>query len=155
MEEVGYLWKSSMHSLNGNQQRKNALLQWRNSQTNSINLCCHWRCNFQRVAVPPDLRRAAQQWVTVLSESKLYPCGGQSHTICTRLAASRRQFRRFYSCCMRLAATRVQFACAGGHLGTICMRMAAIRKHFLHALEASCVQSRQFFESTLRDSSFN
>ncbi len=62
---------------------------------------------------------------------------------------------------MRLAATRLQFACdwrplgdnlhaTGGHSGTIYMRLAARRVQTLHALAAICVQSRQFFASTLR-----
>jgi hypothetical protein len=33
--------------------------------------------------------------------------------------------------------------------GTICMKLAASRMYFLHALAASTVQSREFFESTL------
>ncbi len=36
----------------------------------------------------------------------------------------------------------------GGHSGKIWMRLAASRMQFLHALEASCMQSHQFFEST-------
>jgi hypothetical protein len=56
--------------------------------------------------------------------------------------------------CMRLAATRVQFTCVWRPLGTIWMRLPASRKHFLHTLAASCVQSRQFFESTLREQLF-
>ncbi len=53
----------------------------------------------------------------------------------------------------------VQFACVwqplrynlyatGGHSGTIYMRLAASSMQTLHALAASCVQSRQFFAST-------
>jgi hypothetical protein len=42
----------------------------------------------------------------------------------------------------------------GGHSGTICMRLAASRIQFLHALAASTVQSRQFFESTLPEQLF-
>jgi hypothetical protein len=64
---------------------------------------------------------------------------------------------------MRLAVTRVQFACdwrplgynlhaTGGH--PIYMRLAASRMQTLHALAASCVQSRQFFASTLREQLF-
>ncbi len=67
---------------------------------------------------------------------------------------------------MRLAATRVQIACdwrpvgynlyaAGGHSGTIYMRLAASRMQTLHALVASCVQSRQFFASMLREQLLN
>jgi hypothetical protein len=66
---------------------------------------------------------------------------------------------------MRLTATRLQFPCDwpplgfnlyanGGHLGTIYMRIAASRMQTLHALAASCVQSRQFFASTLREQLF-
>jgi hypothetical protein len=58
---------------------------------------------------------------------------------------------------MRLAATWVQFACEwrpleynlyvnGGHSDTIYMRLAASGMQILHALAASCMQSRQFFE---------
>jgi hypothetical protein len=36
-----------------------------------------------------------------------------------------------------------------GHSGTICKRLAAIRIQVLQALAASCMQSRQFFASTL------
>jgi hypothetical protein len=66
---------------------------------------------------------------------------------------------------MQLAATRVQFACnwrplgynlyaTGGHSGTFYMRLAASRMQTFHALAASCVQSRQFFASTLREQFF-
>jgi hypothetical protein len=66
---------------------------------------------------------------------------------------------------MRLAAMRLQFTCdwrplryniyaTGGHSGTIYMRLAASRMPTLHALAASCVQSRQFFASTLREQLF-
>jgi hypothetical protein len=86
---------------------------------------------------------------------KLYPRGSQSHAT----------FGRFHSCFMPLAATRVQFACdwqplgynlyvTGSHSGTIYMRMAASRMQILHALAASCVQSRQFFASMLREQLF-
>jgi hypothetical protein len=75
----------------------------------------------------------------------------QSHANCTRMAAN---FGKFYSCFLRLAAMRVQFACdwrpfgynlyaTGGHSGTIYMR-----------LTASCLQSRQFFASTLQEQLF-
>jgi hypothetical protein len=37
----------------------------------------------------------------------------------------------------------------GGHSGTICKRLAAIRIQVLQALAASCMQSCQFFASTL------
>jgi hypothetical protein len=66
---------------------------------------------------------------------------------------------------MRLAATQVQFACnwrplrynlheTGGHSGTIYMRLAASGIQTLHALSASCMQSRQFFTSMLREQLF-
>ncbi len=42
----------------------------------------------------------------------------------------------------------------GGHTGTIYMGLAASRMQTLHALAASCVQSRQFFASTLREQLF-
>jgi hypothetical protein len=42
----------------------------------------------------------------------------------------------------------------GGHSGRICMRLAASRMQTLHALVASCMQSRQFFASTLREQLF-
>jgi hypothetical protein len=85
---------------------------------------------------------------------KLYPRGRQSHA----------NFGQFYSCCTRLAATRVQFACdwqplgynlyATGHSSTIYLRLAASHMQTLHALAASCVQSLQFFASTLREQLF-
>jgi hypothetical protein len=55
---------------------------------------------------------------------------------------------------MRLAATRVQFHAIGGHWGTIYMRLADSRMQTLHLLAASCVQSHQFFASTLREQLF-
>jgi hypothetical protein len=66
---------------------------------------------------------------------------------------------------MRLAATRVQFACdwrplgynlypTAGHSGTIYMRLAASRMQILHLLVANCMQSLQFFASTLREQLF-
>jgi hypothetical protein len=66
---------------------------------------------------------------------------------------------------MQLAATREQFACdlrtlgynlyaTGSHSGTIYWRLAASRMQTLNALAASCVQSRQFFASTLRKQLF-
>jgi hypothetical protein len=78
---------------------------------------------------------------------KLYLRGRRSHA----------NFGRFHSRCMLLAATRVQFACdwrplghnlhaIGGHSSTIYMRLAANRMQTLHALEASCLQSRQLFD---------
>jgi hypothetical protein len=42
----------------------------------------------------------------------------------------------------------------GGHAGAICMRLAASRIQFFHALAASCMQIRQFFESTLPEQLF-
>jgi hypothetical protein len=38
----------------------------------------------------------------------------------------------------------------GVHVGTIYIQLAATRVQFLHALAARTVQSRQFFESTIR-----
>jgi hypothetical protein len=38
-----------------------------------------------------------------------------------------------------------------GHSGTFYMRLAASRMQMLHALAASCVQSRQFFDRMLRE----
>jgi hypothetical protein len=55
---------------------------------------------------------------------------------------------------MRLAATRDNLYATGGHSGTIYMRLAASRMQTLHALAASCVQSRKFFASTLREQLF-
>jgi hypothetical protein len=46
------------------------------------------------------------------------------------------------------------FHATGGHSGTIYMRPAASRMQTLHALAASCVQSCQFFASTLREQLF-
>jgi hypothetical protein len=67
---------------------------------------------------------------------------------------------------MPLAATRVQFACdwrslmynlhaASGHSGTIFMRLAASRMHILHALAASCMQSRQFLKARCQNNYLN
>ncbi len=42
----------------------------------------------------------------------------------------------------------------GGHSGTNYMWLAASRMQILHALAASCIQSRQFFASTLREQLF-
>ncbi len=42
----------------------------------------------------------------------------------------------------------------GGHAGTIYMRLAASRMQTLHALAATCVRSRKFFASTLREQLF-
>jgi hypothetical protein len=39
----------------------------------------------------------------------------------------------------------------GGHSGTIYLQLAASHMQTLHALAASCVQSRQFFASTLQE----
>jgi hypothetical protein len=39
----------------------------------------------------------------------------------------------------------------GGHSGTIYMRLAVSRMQTLRAVAASCMQSRQFFASTLRE----
>jgi hypothetical protein len=63
---------------------------------------------------------------------------------------------------MQISAMRVQFACywrplryslyaTGGHSGTIYIRLAASRMQTLRVLEASCMQSHQFFASTLRE----
>jgi hypothetical protein len=49
---------------------------------------------------------------------------------------------------------RYDFHSTGSHSGTIYMRLAASRMHTLHALAASCVQSRQFFASTLGEQLF-
>ncbi len=46
------------------------------------------------------------------------------------------------------------FYATGGHSGTIFMRLAASRMQTLHALVASCVQSRQFIASTVRKQLF-
>ncbi len=42
----------------------------------------------------------------------------------------------------------------GGHSGAVYMRLAASRLQTLHALAASCMQSRQFFVSTLQEQLF-
>jgi hypothetical protein len=88
---------------------------------------------------------------------KVYPSGRQLHG----------NFSLFYfmllatggqsgTICMRLAAIRVKFACdwRPGHSGTIYMRLAASRMQILHGLAASFVQSHQFFASTLREQLF-
>jgi hypothetical protein len=79
----------------------------------------------------------------------LHATDGQSHINCTRVAASRMQISvdfihvAFY---WRLATS--------GHSGTIYMRLAVSRMQHLHALAASCLQSRQFFARTLREQLF-
>jgi hypothetical protein len=56
---------------------------------------------------------------------------------------------------MQLAATGYNLDATGGHSVTIYMQLAASRmQQTLHALAASCVQSRQFFASTLREQLF-
>jgi heme exporter protein D len=50
-----------------------------------------------------------------------------------------------------------EFFATGGYSDTIYMQLAASRMQTLHALAASCVQSRQFFQffaSTLREQLF-
>jgi hypothetical protein len=58
---------------------------------------------------------------------------------------------------MRLAATRVQFIqyVIGSHSGTIYMQLAGRLMQTLYALAASCMQSRQFFASMLREQLFD
>jgi hypothetical protein len=46
------------------------------------------------------------------------------------------------------------FYATDGRSDAFYMRLAASRMQLLHALAASCVQSRQFFESTLREQIF-
>jgi hypothetical protein len=75
----------------------------------------------------------------------LHATGGHAGAICMRLAATQLH-------CMRLAATQLQFACDWRPLGY--NLVAASRIQFLHALSASCVQSHQFFASTLREQLF-
>jgi hypothetical protein len=55
---------------------------------------------------------------------------------------------------MRLAAKRVQFACNWLPLGYKLYGPPVTHMRSLHALAASCVQSRQFFASTLREQVF-
>ncbi len=77
------------------------------------------------------------------------------HANCTRVAASR----------MQISVDCIHVACnwrprgynlhaTGGHSDTIYMRLAANRMLILHALTASCVQSRQFFASILQEQLF-
>jgi hypothetical protein len=78
----------------------------------------------------------------------LHATGGHTGTICIRLAATRVKFAfDWQQLVHNLHAT-------GGHSGTIYMRLAKIRMQTLHELAASCVQSRQFFASTLREQLF-
>ncbi len=46
------------------------------------------------------------------------------------------------------------FHATGGHSVTIYMQLAASRMQTLHAQAASCMQSRQFFVSTLQEQLF-
>jgi hypothetical protein len=66
---------------------------------------------------------------------------------------------------MQISVDFIHFACdwrphgynlhaTGGHLGTVYMRLAASRMQTLHALMASCMQSSQFFASTLQEQLF-
>jgi hypothetical protein len=111
-----------------------------------IPLVCLSACLLSCNQVAASCMQIVPEWPPVAC--KLYLCGRgrQLHA----------NFGRFSSCCMRLAATRVQFACdwrpleynlyaTGGHSDTIYMRLAASCMKNLHALAASCVQSRQFF----------
>jgi hypothetical protein len=63
---------------------------------------------------------------------------------------------------MQISVDFIQVACdwrpsgynlpaTGGHSGTNYMRLAGSQMQILHALAASCVQSRQFFASMLRE----
>ncbi len=63
-------------------------------------------------------------------------------------------FRQFYLCRMPLAATQVNLHATGGHSGAICMQLVSSCMHFLPALAARTMQSRQFFESTLLEQLF-
>jgi hypothetical protein len=81
--------------------------------------------------------------------------GRQSHANCTFVAVRR----------MQISIDFINFACdwrprrnnlhaTGGHSGTIYMRLAASCMQILHALVPSCLQSRQFFASTLQEQLF-
>ncbi len=73
------------------------------------------------------------------------------HANCTRVAASSLQISIDFihvSCDWRPRGYNLH--AAGGNSSTVYMRLAASRMQILHALAASCVQSRQFFASTLR-----
>jgi hypothetical protein len=72
--------------------------------------------------------------------------GGQLHKKFTRVAASRMQIPADF--------IHVALHATSGHSGTICMQLAASRIQFWHALAASTVQNRQFFESTLPEQLF-
>ncbi len=65
----------------------------------------------------------------------LHASGGHAGTICLRLA---------WPVGYNLYAT-------GSHSGTIYIRLVPSRMQTLHALAASCMQSRQFFASTLQE----
>ncbi len=85
--------------------------------------------------------------------NKVYPSGHQSHANCTQVAASR----------MQIPVILFLLHATGGHSGTICMQLLATWVHFacncwplrytlyalatnhiqtLHALLASCLQSK-------------
>jgi hypothetical protein len=85
----------------------------------------------------------------------LYATGGQLHANCTRVAASRMQISVDFihnACDWR--PRRYNLHATGGHSGTINMQLAASRMQTLHALAASCMQSHQFFASTLQKQLF-
>jgi hypothetical protein len=72
-----------------------------------------------------------------------------------RVAASRMQISvDFIHVACDWQPRRYNLHVMGSHLGTIYMRLAASRMKSLHALVASCMQSRQFFASTLQEQLF-
>ncbi len=77
--------------------------------------------------------------------------GRQLHANCIRVAASRMQIFVDF---IHVAATRVQYACDLLPLRYKLCATSASHMQILHALAASCMQSRQFFASTLREQLF-
>jgi hypothetical protein len=86
---------------------------------------------------------------------KLCPSGRQSHANCTRVAASR----------MQISVNFIHVACdcrpsgynlhgTSGNTGTNYMRLATSGTRILLAQAASCLQSRQFFASMVREQLF-
>jgi hypothetical protein len=84
--------------------------------------------------------------VTHLVSACLLSCNrvAESHANCTRVAAS----------CMQISVDFIHVACDWRPRGYNYMRLAASPMRILRALAASCVQSRQFFASTLREQLF-
>ncbi len=104
---------------------------------------------------PNQISKTAFYTPLVCLSLVLKPSGRQSHTNCTRVAASRMQISvDFIHVACNCLPRGYNLHATGGHSGTIDMRPIASRMQILHALAASTVQSRHFFTSTLRGQLF-